>query len=81
LDDPDGTVVGSEDELNNQEVTRREGSTPLNARQRVYGLQKRKAAPSFLTASPKDRSSKPAAGDTQGAETDQNSTDSESERE
>ena len=56
-------------------------ATPLNARQRAYGLQKRKAAPSFLTASPKDRSSKPAAGDTQDAEAEQNSTDSESERE
>ncbi|MBN9388402.1 MAG: ATP-binding cassette domain-containing protein [Chloroflexi bacterium] len=87
LDDPEGRVVDSEDELNSQDITRREGSTPLNARQRVYPVAKtpeqakRKAAPSFLTASPKDRSSKPAAGDTQGAEDDQNSTASESERE
>lgn len=87
LDEPEGTVVDSEDELNSQEISRREGSTPLNARQRVYPVaktpdqSKRKAAPSFLTASPKDRSSKPAAGETQPTEAEQNSTDSESERE
>ncbi len=94
LDEPDGdvaAVVNNEAELNSQEVVRREGSNPMNARQRVYPVSKtpdqakRKAAPSFLTASPKDRSSKPAA-ETQteilpASEGDQNSTDTESERE
>jgi hypothetical protein len=96
MDEPDGNVaavVENEAELNSQEVTRREGSNPVNARQRVYPVAKtpdqvkRKAAPSFLTTSPKDRSSsKPAATETQtdilpASEADQNSTDTESERE
>lgn len=95
LDEPDGddaAVVDSEAELNSQEVVRREGTNPVNARQRVYPVTKtpdhvkRKAAPSFLTASPKDRSSKSAAGETQAeilpaSEAEENSTDTESERE
>lgn len=95
LDEPDGddaAVVDSEAELNSQEVVRREGTNPVNARQRVYPVAKtpdhvkRKAAPSFLTASPKDRSSKSAAGETQAeilpaSEAEENSTDTESERE
>jgi ABC-2 type transport system ATP-binding protein len=96
MDEPDGNVaavVDNEAELNSQQITRREGSNPVNARQRVYPVAKipdqakRKAAPSFLTASPKDRSSsKPAAAETQtdilpASEADQNSTDTESERE
>ena len=93
MDEPDGEVaevVDSEADLNSQEVVRREGSNPANARQRIYSVAKtpdqvkRKAAPSFLTASPKDRSSKPPAGDAEilpASEVDQNSTDTEPERE
>lgn len=103
MDEPEEaiSVIDSEDDLNSQKVGHREGSNPVNARQRVYPVAKtpdqnaakqRKAAPSFLTASPKDRStSKAAPGDTSteilpaseadASEVDQDSTETGSERE
>jgi ABC-2 type transport system ATP-binding protein len=92
LDEPVvNEVVESEADLSSTEIIQRQGSNPGNARQRIYPVgkaqehtgSKRKAAPSFLTASPKDRSSQgQAAGKEEtlpGTETDQNSTESERE--
>jgi ABC-2 type transport system ATP-binding protein len=92
LDEPVvNEVIESEADLSSTEIIQRQGSTPGNARQRIYPVgkaqehtgSKRKAVPSFLTASPKDRSSQgQAAGKEEalpGTETDQNSTESERE--
>lgn len=86
LDEPEGDlVVETEADLNSEEIEHRQGTTPENARQRVYPVGKRKAAPSFLTASPKDRSSQPAdSGKTTeeilpASKADQDSTESERE--
>jgi ABC-2 type transport system ATP-binding protein len=91
LDTEPGEIVETEAELNSQEIGHRQGRNPANARQRVYPVGKaqeqtagkRKAAPSFLTASPKDRSSQEQDSGKEailpGAEKDQNSTESERE--
>ncbi len=97
LDEPDGEVsqvIESEAELNSEEIVHRQGSNPENARQRIYTVgkaqdqtAKRKAAPSFLTASPKDRSSQnqdfAKAKDKEeilpASEADQNATEAERE--
>ena len=92
MDEPDSEVAGvvaSEAELNSEEIGHRQGANPLNARQRVYPVgnqaAKRKAAPSFLTASPKDRSSQQADSGKAtdeilpATEADQNPTESERE--
>jgi ABC-2 type transport system ATP-binding protein len=92
LDEPVASeVIESEADLSSTEIIHRQGPNPGNARQRIYPVGKaqehtgikRKAAPSFLTASPKDRSSQGQAAGKEEAlpdtETDQNSTESERE--